>query len=1036
MGVGLIFTDTISHHKSKNVIVVGVNPLHTYLYKLELIKLINFVILQYNNISIVYKQMSEYLGDFKKFQLLTFSKCPSFEWSKKNHHLWSKTKKPLSNGAGIGIPTGKINNIIVVDLDFYKIDEDNLFIKDFGTNFIKEFNTLTTRTGSGGLHLFFNYDEDIKQTTNEELSVDIRSDGGYVVGAGTKVKKDGVIKEYIIENDTEIKTIPENLKKWLLDKLYSKEQKKNKKRKDKLVKVNKELDYYYYNIDDKEVKSIFNKLLKHDKGYWNDYNKWLIFMTALKQLNRYDLFLKIFETLNGIDGLKTRDLNKNIVMWNNIHKQNELNCFEKILTETGNKGLIDYIKFKPLLNNKMDFDFEKEMDKLGKHMKIETGKDYAFRSDTGTGKTTITKQFLKDTKQPFISIVSRRTLAYEQYKVFNEYGIDCVYYEFYKDGDRIPEGKSVVIQVDSLIKLTHYIKDISKYVVFLDEYSSLIEHFSICPTLKNTRIPVYKRFKKIIQNCKQIILADADLTNYTIDFVKELRPKLYMVNNTYKHNKGVKSKEWFKIEDMVKDLKSQDKFMVCMDTKSLALKIFNDYFNKTIFEKVNEKEIIVEGEIVNKYEITLGKDDKGIVAVITSDNDSFIDLDKYDRVIFSPKIIYGLDSTIKRPVYCFYKEHTISPKSMIQQIARSRNIEHLNYIYFKKQFVAPKYLDLEDTADFINKTEEIQDKWEWDMEEEDLNAYKKLLNPILYNNDCFETNKFGHFKYMIKQRGFIDEGKYGTTDKKYMKELLKEHQEDLRNNFDLENPKVKELNELFFHFDDDAILGNKDLFLDCKELEFYQNIKTYLLRSKESVEAQMKNKEEFSFLKIHENKSKIIFFEKFLQKVGAKNKLDFEPTKTIEGDEGQKIYQQYEILFKNKITSKLSLDTLKDVKKIMVKMVRQLFGKEFIVNERKTIAKGKKEWFYNVNEEMLKGYWDLFKYKFNNDNVELNEEIQKEFGKEDENFIYKIEDDEDDLLEASKKCEVLQKEANEKYMKEVKEYEKENGKINHNIFDL
>ena len=40
---------------------------------------------------------------------------------------------------------------------------------------------------SGGLHYYFTYDEDIKQTSNAKLEIDTRCDGGYIVGPGSKI---------------------------------------------------------------------------------------------------------------------------------------------------------------------------------------------------------------------------------------------------------------------------------------------------------------------------------------------------------------------------------------------------------------------------------------------------------------------------------------------------------------------------------------------------------------------------------------------------------------------------------------------------------------------------------------------------------------------------------------------------------------------------------------------------------------------------------------------------------------------------------
>jgi P4 family phage/plasmid primase-like protien len=81
--------------------------------------------------------------------------------------------------ANIGVVTGKISGITVVDIDNGKKDGKVTPLDTFPA-------TYTVKTPSGGFHLYYGYDESIKQTANtfpQFPHVDIRNDGGYVVGA-------------------------------------------------------------------------------------------------------------------------------------------------------------------------------------------------------------------------------------------------------------------------------------------------------------------------------------------------------------------------------------------------------------------------------------------------------------------------------------------------------------------------------------------------------------------------------------------------------------------------------------------------------------------------------------------------------------------------------------------------------------------------------------------------------------------------------------------------------------------------------------
>lgn len=103
------------------------------------------------------------LNEWKKFQ-----ETPADD---EQIEAWWKT----TPNANVGIITGKISGITVVDIDMshgQHVDVD-IFPKTF-----------TVRTPTGGYHLYYKYTPEIKQTANtfpQFPHVDIRSDGGYVV---------------------------------------------------------------------------------------------------------------------------------------------------------------------------------------------------------------------------------------------------------------------------------------------------------------------------------------------------------------------------------------------------------------------------------------------------------------------------------------------------------------------------------------------------------------------------------------------------------------------------------------------------------------------------------------------------------------------------------------------------------------------------------------------------------------------------------------------------------------------------------------
>jgi putative DNA primase/helicase len=90
---------------------------------------------------------------------------------------WNKITESKYNGEdNFAVLTGKVNDIIIVDLDCKDTQFIGLewFEKNIGK--ISEINTLVTKTINNGYHIFFKYHSDIKNTNNNDLHIDILSD--------------------------------------------------------------------------------------------------------------------------------------------------------------------------------------------------------------------------------------------------------------------------------------------------------------------------------------------------------------------------------------------------------------------------------------------------------------------------------------------------------------------------------------------------------------------------------------------------------------------------------------------------------------------------------------------------------------------------------------------------------------------------------------------------------------------------------------------------------------------------------------------
>lgn len=102
------------------------------------------------------------------------------------------------NVTGIGVITGKISGIVVLDEDLYK--EGGLRVR-VQTG-------MRARTARGGYHHYFRYVEPVKSSGfRKGVHVEIKADGGFIVLPPSRIQIEGTESEYVWEE----KSLPEEL---------------------------------------------------------------------------------------------------------------------------------------------------------------------------------------------------------------------------------------------------------------------------------------------------------------------------------------------------------------------------------------------------------------------------------------------------------------------------------------------------------------------------------------------------------------------------------------------------------------------------------------------------------------------------------------------------------------------------------------------------------------------------------------------------------------------------------------------------------
>ena len=126
---------------------------------------------------------------------------------------WSKT---LPEGCNVGVACGGESGrqgLAVIDIDGHK-DGYYSIQKLVRANEARMPFTASVRTPKGGLHLYFAYSY-LSNRVNALPGVDVRSDGGYVVGAGSVFVENHIGKEYEWQNPLSDRLA--YMPKWLYD---------------------------------------------------------------------------------------------------------------------------------------------------------------------------------------------------------------------------------------------------------------------------------------------------------------------------------------------------------------------------------------------------------------------------------------------------------------------------------------------------------------------------------------------------------------------------------------------------------------------------------------------------------------------------------------------------------------------------------------------------------------------------------------------------------------------------------------------------
>lgn len=737
-------------------------------------------------------------------------------------------------------------------------------------------NTLTFIDCNFNYVYIFEYTSDLK--TGEYGDLIVMNDNGYIMDVNSRININKVEMLY----DVDIKQFPKQIKKDIL-KLSNSKIKKNIIQSD-----------YEYDITDKELEYVLNNI---QEKYFNNKKSFLNISKALKTLNKKDLYDKYLS--------KYKHHNNRLWVSLKIYNKNSVECLFKYSKAT-NK-----YRYKPLKENLTGYTeiYKNKLDNIeGDERFFKLNTNYIIKSGTGSGKSTAFLHFVKQHNIKFISIVSRILLGKEQQQKFEENNIDV---KLYSDNN-FHYGDNIIITPESIDKINNY--DFSKYTIFLDEANSIIEHILSSTTMTRNRKDSFNLIEFMLGTCKNFICADADISNTLKYFIDSLEKPYEFYYNTYQNFKNVNVNIINDEDKFINQLRNEEKYILCMDSKNRA-------------------------DLVD-MKLKIGKD-KEEIKLITSETteNELITLDEYNKIIFSPKIIYGLDSTMSRNVYCYFKGDTINSKQMVQQITRCRNIENVYIFFLNRTSKYCKYDNIDDVKVNINNVNDLMIEKLINIEKsnksstnsyEYMEKYSELLEEegpfyniykyYLYKEDCYESNKFIHLINILRDRGFnikpysniiINENSEskGTITDKDLKELIK----DMKiTDMHPEHHLVKRINE-YLGIPEPELPEFYESFLEHKFVSNYINFSKFFMNNLDMDHLLEKKKDDFLYHRLKSYNNKLVFLESVLKALNINKTIEdiekYRPeNKTLDEEVFKPLEKEYKILFKDVKKTELKTD--------------------------------------------------------------------------------------------------------------------------------
>lgn len=302
------------------------------------------------------------------------SVLPEEDWNSDDFDFSQPLIKNKNTNKGYAVPTGKKNNITVLDFDtmaLYHQACDIVKAKDLHKCY-----TVETRRG---MHVYFLYEECV--TGQKIKDVDVQNNGKFVIGPETLLKR-YTGPPYLYQClGGKLKRMPQELMDWACKTKDVTKQQRNYE-----SNIN-----YNYEVTDDECRAILDQIADKHREFFDTYSNWLTFTSIMKSLNKQEMWDEYSHLYN--DG--NYDRYGNMKCWKGLKTKISINYFCKLI----NIPAMKYHKKVPKdeLYNEIDY-FEETTEYVHqKFIKVTyegfmSNNTVIVESGTGSGKITCIKE--------------------------------------------------------------------------------------------------------------------------------------------------------------------------------------------------------------------------------------------------------------------------------------------------------------------------------------------------------------------------------------------------------------------------------------------------------------------------------------------------------------------------------------------------------------------------------------------------------------------------------------------------------------------